>query len=56
MVEWLLANSLVTGWSLSAYVSQFKQTVNATINNQFALWTIVIVFILMLRTLTSPRR
>ncbi len=55
MVEWLLANSLVTGWSLSAYVTQFQNTVRATMENRYALWAVVVVFILLLRWLTQPR-
>jgi hypothetical protein len=55
MVEWLLANAQVIGWSLSAYTSQFQRTVHRVLDNQIILWTLVILFIVGLRWLTRPR-
>lgn len=56
MVEWLLANSQITGWSVSAYTSQFQHAVHRVLDNQIVLWTLVILFIVGLRWLTRPRK
>jgi len=55
MVEWLLTNFLIGGESLSAYIAQFQQTVRTTIGKQVMLWTLVVLFIVLLRWLTRPR-
>lgn len=55
-MEWLLANSALTGWSLSAYATQFQYNVYRVLDNQIILWTLVILFIVGLRWLTRPRK
>ncbi|MGE0826308.1 MAG: hypothetical protein AB7G75_24315 [Candidatus Binatia bacterium] len=55
MVEWLLANSLATGWSFTAYTTQFTGMVNDLLENRLAMWVIVVVLIILLPKLTKPR-
>ena len=54
MVEWLLTNLFPSG-SLTEYLIQFQQAISVIIGNQFILWTVVVLFILVLRWLIQPR-
>jgi hypothetical protein len=54
MVEWLLTNLFPSG-SLTEYLIQFQQVISVIIGNQFILWTVVVLFILLLRWLIQPR-
>jgi len=56
MVEWLLTYSFLGGESFSFYASQFQYAVHRVLDNQAILWILVILFIVMLRWLTRPRR
>jgi len=55
MVEWLLTNFFILYESLFVYTLQLQQAVRAVIGNQFMLWMLVVLFILLLRWLTQPR-
>lgn len=55
MVEWLSAQYSTTYASLLVYTNQIQQAVSEIIGNQFVLWTVVVLVVLVLRWLTQPR-
>jgi len=48
--------SLINSFAFSPYFSTAKQLVNHVMNNQILLWSFVVLFIVVLRWLTHPRR
>ena len=54
MVEWLLIDLFPYGL-LSEHIIQFQQVISVIIGNHFILWTLVVLFILLLRWLIQPR-
>ena len=55
MVEWLVEKYASAYEFLSTYLFQLQQIVNAILENQYILWILVVLFILVLRWLTQPR-
>ena len=56
MVEWLVTDFFSYFYkSLSEYMIQFQQMISVIIGDQFILWTLVVLFILLLRWLIQPR-
>jgi hypothetical protein len=55
MVEWLLIHLTTLDESLRAYTAELQQAISTIIGNQFLLWMVVVLFILVLRWLTQPR-
>ena len=55
MVEWLLIPLTTLYESLCAYTAELQQAISAIIGNQFLLWMVVVLFILVLRWLTQSR-
>ena len=55
MVEWLLIHLTTLYESLRAYTVELQQAISTIIGNQFLLWMVVVLFILVLRWLTQSR-
>jgi hypothetical protein len=55
MVEWLLIHLTTLYESLCAYTAELQQAISTIIGNQFLLWMVVVLFILVLRWLTQSR-
>ena len=55
MVEWLLIHLTTLYESLRAYTAELQQAISTIIGNQFLLWMVVVLFVLILRWLTQPR-
>jgi len=55
MVEWLLTHLTTLYESLRAYTVELQQAISTIIGNQFLLWMVVVLFILVLRWLTQSR-
>jgi len=55
MVEWLLIHLTTLYESLRAYPVELQQAISTIIGNQFLLWMVVVLFILVLRWLTQSR-
>jgi len=55
MVEWLQIY-ISTSLSFSPYLSKITYFVNYLLNNQILLWSSVVLFIVVLRWLTLPRK
>jgi hypothetical protein len=55
MVEWLLIHLTTLYESLRAYTVELQQAISTIIGNQFLLWMVVVLFILVLRWLIQSR-
>jgi hypothetical protein len=55
MVKWLLIHLTTLYELLRAYTAEFQQAISTIIGNQFLLWMVVVLFVLILRWLTQPR-
>jgi hypothetical protein len=55
MVEWLLIHLTTLYESLRAYTVELQQAISTIIGNQYLLWVVVVLFILVLRWLTQSR-
>ena len=54
MVEWLPPSAL-TRSSFSSYVTEIQYLVSSILSNEVLLWTLVVLFILVLRWLVHPK-
>jgi hypothetical protein len=55
MVEWLLIHLTTLYESLRVYTVELQQAISTIIGNQFLLWMVVVLFILVLRWLIQSR-